>query len=172
MLENFTERIITSADTREKAAKALGFDEPPIEEKLSRSDFKTDEEYFHACAELSLRNRSPEYREAYRKTRREFYARKEAEAQEAAEEKHREELERAIKNCVLRPEEQQRVDDEARSRAQADLASGRISFQQIGATVEQYAEKLTEAKKREKVHTEDINRQLRKAIAGATGRKL
>ena len=134
MIENLTYRVETSAETREKAAQALGFDEPPVGQKLSRSDFNSDEEYFHACAELAVR-------------------------------KHQEEIAQAIKDYVLRPEEQARVDDEARSRAQADLAAGKISFQQLGASVAQYAEKLTRDAKEEKVHTADLNRQIREAMA-------
>ena len=172
MIENLTYRVETTTDTREKAAQALGFDEPPVAEKLSRSDFNSDEEYFHAVAELSLRNNSPEYREAYRRIRREYTAQKRAEEEAAAEQKHQEEIAQAIKDCVLRPEEQARVDDEARSRAQADLAAGRISFQQLGASVTQYAEKLTHEAKEMKVHNADINRKIREAMAKVRGRKL
>ena len=165
MIENLTYRVETSAETREKAVQALGFDEPPTAEKLSRSDFNSDEEYFHACAELAVRNHSPEYRAEYTRIRREYTAQKRAEEEAAAEQKHQEEIAQAIKDYVLRPEEQARVDDEARSRAQADLAAGKISFQQLGASVAQYAEKLTQGAKEEKVHTADLNRQIREAMA-------
>ena len=63
------------------------------------------------------------------------------------------------------------MDDEARRRAQVDLAAGKISFQQIGATVASYAEKLTEAAKVEKVHNADFNRELREAMKKIAGRK-
>lgn len=63
------------------------------------------------------------------------------------------------------------MDDEARRRAQADLAAGRISFQQIGEVVASYAEKLTEAAKVEKVHNADLNRQIREAMKQIVGRK-
>lgn len=164
-------RVETSADTREKLKRALGFDEPPVTEKLNRADFGRDEEYFHACAELAVRNNSPEYRREYQRIRKEYTARKAEEEAAAAEQKHQEEIAQAIKDCVLRPEEQQRVDDEARRRAQADLAAGRISFQQIGEVVASYAEKLTEAAKVEKVHNADLNRQIREAMKQIVGRK-
>lgn len=173
MIENFTEKVITSADTRRQAIAALGFDEPPVEKKLCRSDFKTDEEYLHAVTELSLRNHSPEYRETYRRIRREYLAQQEAAQAAAAEQKHQEEIKTAIRNCVLSPDEQKVVDDEARRRAQADLAAGKISFQQMGASVEKYAEKLTAEAKEMTVHNADINRQIRAAmqqICGKTGK--
>lgn len=167
MIENLTCRVETSEDTREKVIRALGFDEPPAAEKLARSDFGSDEEYFHAVAELSVRNNSPEYREAYRAIRKQYTAEKRAMAEAAEEAQRQAKLEQAIKDCVLRPEEQARVDDAARSRAQADLAAGRISFQQLGASVAQYAEKLTQAAKEEKVHTADLNAQIRAAMRSA-----
>lgn len=170
MIENFTERVITSEDTRRQMIQALGFDEPATAEKLSRHNFSSDEDYFAAVAELSVKHNSPEYREAYRKVRREYNAQKRAEEQATAEARHKAEIAQAIKDCVLRPEEQARVDDDARCRAQADLAAGRISFQQMGATVTKYAERLTQAAKEEKVHTADFNQQLREAIAKAAGR--
>lgn len=71
MIEIFEDaKVETSEDTRKKAIAAFGFDEPPALEKLSRSDFGSDEEFYNAVAELSVRNNSPEYREAYRKIRR------------------------------------------------------------------------------------------------------
>lgn len=163
-------KLETSADTRAKAVRALGFDEPPATEKLSRSSFSSDEEYIHACTELSLRNHSPEYRQEYERLRRQYTGQLEAERQDQEEQKRRQELAQAIKDCVLRPEEQQRVDDEARSRAQADLAAGRISYQQLGAAVAGYAERLTQEKKESKVHSADLNRQIRAAMAQARGR--
>ena len=65
---------------------------------------------------------------------------------------------------MLSTDEQAKVDDEARSRAQADFAAGRISFQQLGATVAAYAEHLTQEKKESKVHSADLNRQIREAM--------
>lgn len=168
MLELFTDaKIETSADTRAKAVRALGLDEPPVAEKLNRADFSSDEEYFHALTELSLRNNSPEYRAEYSRIRKEYTARKAEEDAAAAEQKHQAEIARAIKDCVLSSSEQSAVDDEARRRAQDDLAFGRISSGQFGQAVAQYAEKLTRAAKEEKVHTADLNRQIREAMMGA-----
>lgn len=168
MLELFTDaKIETSADTRAKAVRALGLDKPPVTEKLNRADFGSDEEYFHAMTELTLRNHSPEYRETYQKIRREYTAQQmEAEAA-AAEQKHQAEIARATKDCVLTSSEQSAVDDRARALAQDDLAFGRISSGQFGQAVAQYAEKLTRAAKEEKVHTADLNRQIREAMMGA-----
>lgn len=165
-------KVETSMDTRNRVARALGFDEPPVEQKLSRSSFCSDEEYFDACARLAVQNYSPEYRAEYTRIRREYNARKAEEEAAAAEKKHQQEIAQAITNCVLRPEEQKRVDDEARSRAQADLAAGRISFQQLGETVAQYAERLTQEEKESKVHNADINRQIREALLQARGLNL
>lgn len=165
MIENFTEyRVETSADTREKAVRAFGFDEPATTKKLDREDYPSDEAYFHACAELTLRNNSPEYRKEYTKIRREYNAQKKAEEEAAAEKQHQEEIKAAIRDCVLSTDEQAKVDDEARSRAQADLAAGKIAFQQLGASVTRYAEKLTHEAKEMKVHNADINRQIRAAM--------
>lgn len=166
MIEIFEDaKVETSEDTRKKAIAAFGFDEPPALEKLSRSDFGSDEEFYNAVAELSVRNNSPEYREAYRKIRREYTAQKKAEEEAAAEQKHQEEIAQAIKGCVLRPEEQQKVDNQAREMAQNDLAAGRISFQEMGAAVARYAEQLTAEAKERKVHTADINKRLRAAMS-------
>lgn len=161
MNEIFAPKVETSMDTRNKFARALGFDEPPVEQKLNRADFGSDEEYFHACAELAVRNNSPEYREAYNKIRREYNARKAAEEEAAAEKKHHEELAKAIEDCELTRMEQDEVDNEARRRAQDDLANKKISYQQFGAAVERYAKQLTRDAKEGKVHSADINRQLR-----------
>lgn len=162
-------KVETSADTRKKMARQFGFDEPSVTEKLNRADFGSDEEYFHACAELAVRNNSPEYRREYTKIRRKYTAQKAAEEAAEAERKHQEEIEQAIRDYVLRPEDQQRVDDEARRRAQDDLANGKISFQQMGAAVAKHAEKLTQEAKEDKVHTADINRQIREAMMEARG---
>ena len=173
-MEDFFEdtKVVTSADTRAKVVRALGFDEPPTTEKLSRSSFNSDEEYFDAVARLSVQQNSPEYREAYRAIRKQYTAQQEAERQAQEEQKHQAEIAQAIKDCVLSTDEQAKVDDEARSRAQADLAAGKISFQQLGATVADYAGKLTEEAKKDKVHNADFNRQLREAMAKVRGRKL
>lgn len=157
-------KVVTSADTRAKAVRALGLDEPPVTEKLSRSSFSSDEEYFDACARLSVQQNSPEYREAYRAVRKQYTAQQEAERQAREEQKHQAEIAQAIKDCVLSTDEQAKVDDEARSRAQADFAAGRISFQQLGATVAAYAEHLTQEKKESKVYSADLNRQIREAM--------
>lgn len=157
-------KVTTSEDTRIKAAQILGFTEPAVTEKLNRADFPSDEAYFDACARLAVQNHDPAYRAEYTRIRREYNARKAEEEAAAAEQKHQAEIAQAIKNCVLRPEEQQRVDDEARNRAQADLAAGRISFPQLGQAVADYAAKLTEDFKRDKVHHADFNAQLRAAM--------
>lgn len=73
----------------------------------------------------------------------------------------------STKDCVLTSSEQSAVDDRARALAQDDLAFGRISSGQFGQAVAQYAEKLTRAAKEEKVHTADLNRQIREAMMGA-----
>lgn len=170
MIENFTTcRVETSEDTRKRAVAALGLDEPSTTEKLDRRDYPSDEAYFHACAELALRNNSPEYRREYQKIRREHRAKK-AEEEAAAEQKHQEEIKTAIRDCVLSPDEQTTVDNEARRRAQADLAAGKISFQQIGAATEEYAAKLSQGAKEEKVHRADFNAQLRAAMLKVCGR--
>lgn len=170
MIEHFVERVETSEDTRRRAVAALGFDEPPTEEKLNRADFGSDEAYFHACAELAVRNHSEEYRKEYEKIRKQYNAQQRAEAEAAAEKQHQEEIQKAIRDCVLRPEEQKRVDNDARSRAQTDLAAGVISYDQFGATVERYAEAGTKSAKAAKVHAADFNKQIREAMAAARGR--
>lgn len=165
MIENFHERIITSADTRAQAIRAFGFDEAANADKLRRENFDSDEAYFDAVAMMAVRHDNPTYRSAYLETRRKFYAEKEAEAQRAAEQKRAEEIEAAIKSCTLTEAEQLRVDSEARSRAQGDLAVGKISYQQMGQAVEDYAKTLTEAAKVEKVHRADFNAQIRAEMA-------
>lgn len=158
-------KVETSADTRERAIRALGLDEVPVEKKLNRSDFPSDESYFDAVARLSVQHNDPAYREAYRAIRRQYNAEKEAAEADAAEQQHQAEIDQAIRDCVLSTSEQARVDDEARSRARADLAAGRISFQQLGAVVADYAEKLTAEAKELKVHNADINKQIRAAMS-------
>ena len=81
-------KVETSADTREKVVRALGFDEPPVEQKLSRSSFNTDEEYFDACARLAVQNHSPEYRREYERIRREYTAKQDEERQAQEEAEH------------------------------------------------------------------------------------
>lgn len=166
MMELFDNaKLETSEDTRKKAIAALGLDEVPISQKLDRAAFDSDEAYFSAVALESVRHNSPEFRQAYRQIRQEYAAQRRAEAEAAAEAQHQAEIEKAIRDCVLSPSEQSRVDDEARSRAQTDLATGRISFQEMGAAVARYAEQLTAEAKERKVHTADINRQIRAAMS-------
>ena len=76
-------KVVTSADTRAKAVRALGLDEPPVTEKLSRSSFSSDEEYFDACTRLAVQNHDPAYRAEYTRIRREYNTRK-AEEEAAA----------------------------------------------------------------------------------------
>lgn len=170
MIENFVCRVETGEDTRKKAVAALGFDERPVEEKLSRGDFDSDEAYFRAVAELSVRNNSPEYREAYRRIRKQYNAEKQAEAEAKAAEEHEARLKKAIAACTLSEGEQGAVDSEASRLAQADITSGKISYEGFGSAVEEYKKKLGENAKRKKVHAADFNRQLREAIATACGR--
>lgn len=166
MIENFTDyRIETSEDTRAKMVRAFGFDEPPHAEKLSRADFDSDEAYFSAVAETSVRHNSPEFRAAYKAVRREYNERKAAEEAEKAERQHQEEIQKAIRDCVLRPEEQAAVDAEARRQVQADLVAGRITYDQMGTYMEEFAARLTQAKKADKVHAADFNAQLRAAMS-------
>lgn len=168
MIENFTEyRVETSEDTLRRAVAALGFDEPATAEKLDRRNFPSDEAYFDAAALLAMRNSSDEYRQHYEKIRREYTAQQTAKAEEAEQRRHQQELEQAIKACVLTPKEQQQVDDVARERAQADFAAGLISYDKIGERVEYYAQAGTAAARYEKVYGADMNAQIRRALAQA-----
>lgn len=171
MIENLIERVETSEDTRKKVIRALGFDEPCVPEKLSRNSFGSDEEFFHACVQLELMNHSPEYREIYRRIRREYYAQKSSQAEAERQRQHDAEIEKAIKACVLSTREQDEVDDRARQLAQSDLAAGRISYQHIGDAVERYAHELTEGAKRNKIHKADFNKQLREKLEIVRGKR-
>ena len=173
MMELFDNaKLETSASTRAKAARLFGLDEPPVTEKLDRASFATDEEYLHAATELSLRNHSPEYRREYERLRRQFTAQQEEQRQAQEEKQHQMEIARAVQSCILSQEEQQRIDAEARSRAQADLAIGKIGYAELGPTVTRYAEALTQETKELKVHNAYINARIWSEMSQITRRNF
>lgn len=173
MIENFVDyKVETSDDTRQRVVAALGLDEVPVEMKLNRGDFSSDEEFFDAAALLAVRNHDETYRREYERIRKQYVAQQRAAAEAAAAQKRKGEIAQKIKTCTLSQTEQAQVDDVARQRAQADFAAGRISFQEFGQAVERYAEDGTETAKRDRVLHDDMNARLRMAMREARGRHL
>ena len=152
------EANIESKDTiREKAKVAFGFDLSSALDLVKRSDYDTDEQYLDACTRAELERSSPEYRAARSRLKAEYRARQEAEQRKTQTENYK-----AIRSSVsLDSVDQHNIDTEAVNLARRDLAANRIPASELGATIERYAQELSEKKKDSKASNALFNAMIR-----------
>lgn len=146
-------KLETSQDTLGRFAHALGADTPSVLDTLRREDYVTDDDYLAAATKLALAQQSPEYRRVYRQLSDEFQQRREEEQKKAQTEQYA----TLRKSVTLDSVELGNIEQEARRLAQADLAAGKIFSHQLGATISQYAETITEREKDRKAARQQMN---------------
>lgn len=154
---NINANIETAESVKEKAKAALGFDLSSALDLCSRSDFATDEQYLDACTRAELERSSPEYRSVRCRLKSELRARQEAKERKAQAENYK-----AIRaNIGLDSVDKHNIDEEAADIARRDLAANRIPASELGATIERYAQELSEKKKDSKAGNALFNAMLR-----------
>lgn len=149
--------IETAESTREKVVAAFGFDCASALDLVRRSDYATDEQYLDAAAKAELERANPEYRAARSRLKREYLARQEAEQRESQKALYK--VVRA--NTGLDSLDRRNIDQQASELARRDLAANRIAASELGATIEQYAKKLSEERKNERAAGQVFNMLLR-----------
>ncbi len=145
--------FLNSEDVRAKAAHALGLDVGSVLDQVKRQDFVTDEDYLDACTKKALEQQTPEYRQTYRRLSDELAQRRETEQREA----QAKQFAALRKDVTLNSVELDGIEREARRLAQIDLAAGRIFLHQLGESISQYAECLTDQAKDEKAARQQMN---------------
>ena len=154
---NLIANIETKESTREKIKTALGFDCASALDLVRRSDYDTDEQYLDAAAKVELERVNPEYRAARHSLKREYLARQESEQRESQNALYK--VVRA--NTQLDSLDRRNIDQQAAELARRDLAANRIATSKLGATIEQYAQKLSEQRKDERAAGQMFNMLLR-----------
>lgn len=147
-------------NSREAFAERLGDAELTTEGALgalNRSDYTDDDAYLDAATKNLLERSSPEYQRA-RAAVTAAYQRKQEAEQRAAQEARYKELSSTTK---LDSVELGNVDKKAREAAQRDLAAKRITFSDMGATIEKYAEKLQKEALKNKISRIMMNEAIR-----------
>ena len=143
---------------RQKAAAALGFNQPNPEDVIHREDYGSDAEYAVALARMTQTMNTPEYRAAARKVG--VTAQNRTEEDERAEQ--RKEYAEIRKTVKLDSVELEQIDREALQLARQQLADGKIAYSQLGETVEQIAKQLTEKAKDRKAGNIQLNAAFRR----------
>lgn len=157
---NINANIETAESVREKAKAALGFDLSSALDILKRGDYDSDEAYLDACTRAELERSSPEYRSTRNRLKAEYRARQEAEQRQAQGEAYK-----AIRaGITLDDLDRRNIDEEAADLARRDLAANRIPASELGATIERYAQELSEKKKDSKASNALFNSMLRGKI--------
>ena len=152
--------FVTKETVREKTAQKLGLRQNSVLDKISRSDFASDDAFLDAAAKMELERSSPEYREVRRRLAREYEARREHDEKEQNSKRYQE-LRSTAKLSSL---DTQEVDTEATERARRDLAAGRIRASELAPTIESYAKDLTEKRKDTLASNAMMNELLRQSI--------
>lgn len=152
--------FVTKENVREKTAQKLGLRQNSVLDKISRSDFASDDAFLDAAAKMELERSSPEYREVRRRLEREYEARREHDEKEQNSKRYQE-LRSTAKLSAL---DTQEVDTEATERARRDLAAGRIRASELAPTIENYAKDLTEKRKDTLASNAMMNELLRQSI--------
>ena len=152
--------FVTKENVREKTAQKLGLRQNSVLDKISRSDFASDDAFLDAAAKMELERSSPEYREVRRRLEREYEARWEHDEKEQNSKRYQE-LRSTAKLSSL---DTQEVDTEATERARRDLAAGRIRASELAPMIESYAKDLTEKRKDTIASNAMMNELLRQSI--------
>ena len=137
-------RVETRADAAAKMAAMVGADQPSVFELVDRSKYATEDAYLDALVKTEMERSSPEYQEARRRLKRQYMEMQEE--QPAARAAKQKEIRAAVE---LSGYDQREIDQQAGEKARMDLAAGRIGASDLGATIEQYAKKLSDKKKDE-----------------------
>ena len=154
---NINANIETAESVREKAKAAFGLDMPSALDVVARGDFATDEQYLDACTRAELERGSAEFRSVRSRLKAEYRARQEAKERKAQAENYK-----AIRaNIGLDSVDKHNIDEEAADLARRDLAANRIPASELGATIERYAQELSEKKKDSKASNALFNAMLR-----------
>lgn len=154
---NINANIETAESVREKAKAAFGLDMPSALDVVARGDFATDEQYLDACTRAELERSSPEFRAARSRLKAEYRARQEEQERKAQAENYK-----AIRaNIGLDSVDKRNIDERAADLARRDLAANRIPASELGATIERYAQELSEKKKDSKASNALFNAMLR-----------
>lgn len=154
---NINANIETAESVREKAKAAFGLDMPSALDVVARGDFATDEQYLDACTRAELERSSPEFRAARSRLKAEYRARQEEQERKAQAENYK-----AIRaNIGLDSVDKRNIDEQAADLARRDLAANRIPASELGATIERYAQELSEKKKDSKASNALFNAMLR-----------
>lgn len=143
---------------RQKAAAALGFNQPNPEDVIHREDYGSDAEYAVALARLTQTMNTPEYRAAARKVGVTAQNRTE----EDTRKQQREEFKQIRKTVELDAAELEQIDREALQLARQQLANGRIGASLLGETVETIAKQLMEKRKDQKAGNIQLNAAFRR----------
>ncbi len=149
--------------TREAFATRLSGDEFSAEaalDALNRSDFNDFtgvDAYLDAAAKALLERSSPEYQRARAAVTAAYQRRQEAEQRAAQDTRYRE----LSGTTKLDSVELGNVDKRAREAAQRDLAAKRITFSDMGATIEKYAEKFQKEALKSKISRIMMNEAIR-----------
>ena len=154
---DFKANIETRESVEAKAKAAFGFDLSSALDLVKRGDYDSDEAYLDACTRAELERSSPEYRAARSRLKVEYRARQEAEQRQAQDEAYK-----AIRaGITLDDLDRRNVDERAADLARRDLAANRIAASALGATIEKYAQELSEKRKDEKASNSMFNAMLR-----------
>lgn len=154
---NINANIETVESVREKAKAAFGFDMPGALDLCSRSDYDSDEAYLDACTRAELERSDPKYRSVRCRLKSELRARQEEQERKAQAENYK-----AIRaNIGLDSVDKRNIDEQAADLARRDLAANRIPASELGATIERYAQELSEKKKDSKASNALFNAMLR-----------
>ena len=150
-------RIETAESVKEKAKAALGLDLSSALDLVKRSDYDSDEAYLDASARAEMERSSPEYRAARSRLKAEYRARQEAEQRKVQDEAYK-----TIRaNVSLDNLDRRNIDEQAADLARRDLAANRIPASELGATIERYAQELSEKKKDSKASNALFNAMIR-----------
>ena len=147
-------------NTVAKAVAAFGFNQPNPEDIIHREDYDSDAEYAVALARMTQTMSTPEYRSAARKVGVKAQVKTEEEERTI----QRKEYAEIRKTVTLNDYELEQIDREAKEMAREELATGKISAHQLGATIEQFANHLTKERKNQKAANQQINAMFRKEI--------
>lgn len=143
---------------KKRAAARLGFNVPSASDLVKREDFKTEREYLAALADTAFKLNDPVVKTTLRKAGIERDERDEKEERF----RQREEYEKIKKSIKIDSCDLDRAEREARQRANNDLAAGKISYGQLGATIATYTDAIVEKCKDQKASSAQINAMFRR----------
>lgn len=149
-------------DLRKKRLSAmLGLNNTTAADIVKREDYKTDADFYKALVDTAANMEKPEVRNALRKAMIDSV---ESDEQEILE-RQREEFKAIRKGIVLDKADTDSIDAEAKRRARAELASGKIEYSQFGEAIERHAAALTEERKNQRATNKQFNDIIRKKMS-------